>query len=241
MTGGGLQMLTDFAMQGSPERAAGGAALLNATQGFMNPYAVQSNPYAGQNPYLAAMLDASNSNISDKFAKGTAVQTDAAAARSGAFGGSAYNEMTQDNAKTLGGLLASNTNNLLGKNYDQSSQLAENALNRASGAYDTTQNRALQGASIGQGQQGLDLQSIMSLIQGGQIPQKYQQDLLNAGKDFYQQGQQAPFTMSDFLRNALASASGGYGTNTQTGPGQNPLMGLLGGGAAAYGMFGGGG
>jgi hypothetical protein len=85
------------------------------------------------------------------------------------------------------------------------------------------------------------LQAIQSLISGGQIPQQYQQSLLNAAKDFYQQGQQAPFTMSDFLRNALASASGGYGTNTQTGPGQNPLMGLLGGGAAAYGMFGGGG
>jgi hypothetical protein len=43
--------------------------------------------------------------------------------------------------------------------------------------------------------------------------------------------------MSDFLRNALATASGGFGQGTQIQPGQNPLMGALGAGLLGYGMF----
>lgn len=236
MLGGGLQMLSDYALQGTPERAAGGAAILNATQGNMNPYATAMNPYAGNNPYTQQMIQNSNDLISQNFAKGTQAQTDQAAAQQGAFGGSAYKERTNDNSRTLGGLLSSNTNNLLQQQFNNSQNLAENALNRSTNAYDTSQNRALQGAQVGQGQQGLDLQSIQAMIQGGQIPMNYQQNLLNAGQNYYQQQQQAPFTMMDFLGSALSRASGGFGQGTQIGPGQNPMMGLLGAGAAGYGM-----
>jgi hypothetical protein len=240
MTGGGLQMLSNYAMNGTPERSAAGAALIQQMQGGANPYATMANPYAGDNPYLQSMLQNSNDLIAQNFAKGTAAQTDSAAARSGAFGGSAYNQMTQDNARTLAGSIAANTNNLLSNQYNQSANMAENALNRATGAYDTSQGRALQAAGTSQGQQGLDLQAIQALIAGGQVPQQYQQQLLNAAQNYYQQGQQAPFTLSDFLGGALGRASGTYGTNTQVGGGASPLAGLLGAGAAGYGLFGGG-
>ncbi len=237
MQGAGYQMLNDYMLQGTPERAAGGAAVLNATQGNMNPYATQANPYGGDNPYLRSMINNSNDAISQNFAKGTAAQTDASAAMQKGFGGSAYNEHVQDNNKTLGGLLSSNTNNLLQQQYNNSQGIAENALNRATGAYDNTQNRALQGAQIGQGQQQIDLQSILAGLQGGNGLAGYEQNILNANKGLYDERQQAPFTMSDFLRNALQGASGTGGMNTSTTPGASPWTtgaGLLSAGMGAY-------
>lgn len=241
MLGGGLQMLTDYAMQGTPERAAGGAAILNATQGNMNPYATVANPFMGGNPYLDQMINASNAKITDQYKRGVAAQTDAAAARAGAYGGSGYQEAVQHNQEQLLGSLANNTNSLLSNQYNQSANMAENALNRATGAYDNTMTRALQGAQIGQGQQGLDLGAIQAMIQGGQIPMAYQQKILDAGQNYYNQQQQAPFTLMDFLGGALSRASGGMGTQTNTVPGQSNAMGLLGavlGGAGGLGMFG---
>lgn len=238
MTAGGLQQLNEFAMNGSPERSAGGAALLNADQANMNPYATALNPYMGQSPQFQSMLDNSNDLISKNFAKGTAAQTDASAAQQGAFGGSAYNEKQNDNSRTLAGAIAANTANLQNTQFDKSAALADSALNRATGAYDNTQNRALQGAQIGIGQQGADLQAILAAISGGQIPQQNQQQLLDAAKSYYQQGQQAPFSASDYLGNLLGRASGSYGTNTQVGPGQSTGMGLLGGGIGLASLFG---
>lgn len=236
-TGAGLQMLTDYTTQGTPDQAAAQATLLQQMQGNMNPYATAANPYMGNNPYLQDMVKNSNDLISHNFATGTAANTDAAAARSGAFGGSGWQQTTADNSRTLAGSLAANTNNLLSQNYNQSSGLAENALNRATGAYDTSQGRALQGAQVSQGQQGLDLSSIQALIAGGQIPQQYQQQLLSAAQNLYTQGQQLPYTQLDAYGNALARASGSYGTNTSIGPGASIPMGLLGAGAAAYGLM----
>ncbi len=237
MFGGGLQMLTDYAMQGTPERAAGGAAVLNATQGNMNPYAQQMNPYMGENPYLQSMIGHSNDELTKAFAKGPAAQNDSAAAMSGAFGGSAYNERVQDNNKTLGGLISNNTNSLLKGQYDQSAGLAENALNRATGGYDNAQNRALTGASIGQGQQGLDLQAIMAMINGGQQGMGYQQNLLDAGRNIYDERQNMPFDMSQFLGGALGRGMTGFGQQTTQGPGQSPLSQFGGLGLLASSLF----
>jgi hypothetical protein len=228
--------MNGFALQGSPERSAGGAAIVNATQGNMNPYATAMNPYMGDNPYTQDMVKNSNDLIAQNFAKGTAAQTDASAASQKAYGGSAYNERTNDNNRTLGGLIGANTNNLLQQQFNNSQNLAENQLNRSTSAYDASQNRALQGAQVGIGQQGADLQALQANIQAAGIPMQYQQQLLNAAQNYYNQGQQAPFTMMDFLGNALTRASSGYGTNTQTGPGQSPL-GLLGAGIGAYGAL----
>jgi hypothetical protein len=235
--GGAIQQMNGFALQGSPERAAGGAAILNATQGNMNPYATAMNPYMGDNPYTQNMVKNSNDLISQNFAKGTQAQTDAAAAQSKAYGGSAYNERTNDNARTLGGLLSANTDNLLSQQFNNSQNLAENQLNRSTSAYDASQNRALQGAQVGIGQQGADLQALQANIQAAGIPMQYQQQLLNAAQNYFNQGQQLPYTQLDALGNALSRATGGFGQGTQIGPGQNVGMGLLGLGMAGYGAY----
>ncbi len=241
MTTAGLQQLSDFTQQGTPERVAGGQAIVNAAQGGMNPYAAASNPFIGQNPYLSSMIDQSNAKIADRYKSGTAAQNDASFARSGAFGGSAWQDQTSRNQQDLAGALASNTNNLLGQNYNQSAQLAESGLNRGASGWQSGVGNSLNAAQIGIGQQGADQAAIQAMVQGGQIPQQQLQQLLNAGQSYYQQGQQAPFTLSDFLGSALSRASGGQGTNTYTGSGggASPWTTAAGGAAIGAGLLGG--
>ena len=218
----GLQMATNYATQGTPERTAAGQALVSQLTGGA------TNPYIGDNPYLQSMIQRSNQLISDQYQKGTAAQTDAAFGRSGTYGGSAYNDRVSQNQQQLQGALAANTNSLLGQNYNQSAQLAESGLGRQ-----------LQAAQVAQGQQGLDAAAIQQLLAAGQIPEQYAQKLLGAAQSYYTQGQQAPFTLSDYLGSALSRASGVAGSNTQVGPGASPITGLLGGGAALYSLLGG--
>ena len=236
MTRIGLQMATDYATQGTPERTGAGQALMGAMKGQVNPYATTKNPYMGNNPYLSQMIDSSNTKITDQYKRGTAGQTDAAFARSGAFGGSAYQDQVGQNEKNLAGMLGANTNNLLGQNYQQSAQLADAGLNRATQGWQSGMNNALQGAQISQGQQGLDAASIQQLLSAGQIPQQYQQQLLNAAQQYFQQGAQIPFDMQQYFGGALSRASGNYGQ--QSSPGQSPVTGLLGLGALGLGALG---
>lgn len=220
MTGSGLQMLSSYAMDGTPERRAGGEAIVNAATG------AASNPYAGINPYLSQMIDTSNAKITDNYKRGTASQTDAQYARAGAYGGSNYNDAVSRNQQDLAGALGANTNQLLGQNYTQSAGLAENALNRQ-----------LTAAQVGQGQQNLDASAIQQMIAGGQIPEQNYQKLLDANKSLYQQNQQAPFTLMDFLGSALSRASGTGGSQTYTTPGMSPITAGLGGLGIGYGLL----
>lgn len=73
-----------------------------------------------KNPALAPGLK----SISDAYSKGTAAQTDAAAARSGAYGGSAYKELVGDNSQRFSDSL----NSFAGNIYNQERGLQNNAL-----------------------------------------------------------------------------------------------------------------
>ena len=202
MTGTGLQGLSDFAIYGSPERQAGGGALVGAATGDA------SNEFIGQNPYLMSMIDASNAKITDQYKKAIQSPNDAMMARAGAYGGSEWQDRTASNERDLAGAIGQNTNSLLNQNYTQSAALREADLNRR-----------LQAAGTGVAQQGADLSSMLAMIAGGQIPEENYNKLLAANKSIYDQQQQAPFTLSDFLGSALGRASGSGGEKTQTNSG----------------------
>src|SRR6185295_17597330 len=140
-----------------------------------------------------------NAKIAQGYQQGTSQMTDAASARNGAFGSSGWNDQVSRNQQDLLGALGSNTNNLLKGNYDQSAGLAESGLNRAASGWQAGQSNALAAGQLGLGQQAADQSAIQALIQGGQIPQNYEQNLLTAAQQNYQQGQQVPFTLSDYL------------------------------------------
>ena len=238
----GIGQLTSLATQGSPLYNTAQTNLIGTLQGdFMNPYATAANPYIGNNPYLQQMIGQSNQNITDAFSRGTAAQTDAAAARAGAYGGSGWQEAQQANQEALGRTLAQNTSGLLGQNYYNSASLAEQGLNRAASAGEQERARQLQAAGMAPGYQSADINAIQAMMGGGDQVQNYQQQLLNAAAGLFGQYQQAPWQLSDLIGSALSRASGGQGTTSQSivGPGVSPWQMLAGAGAGAYGMFGG--
>lgn len=240
----GIGQLTSGATQGTPLGNQGSTNLIGTLAGmFSDPYATAANPYIGQNPYLNAMIQKSNQDITDAYGRGTAAQTDAAFARSGAYGGSAYDQMVQQNQKTLENQLAANTNQLLGQNYYNSANLAEQALNRASGSVQQERARQLQAAGLVPSYEANDRSWIQAMMGGGDAIQQYQQQLMNAGQNLFSQFQQAPWQLSDLLGSVLSRASGASNTTTAQmfGPGTTWGQGLLGTGllgAGLYNMFG---
>lgn len=238
----GIGQLTSLATQGSPLYNTAQTNLQGTLSGdFMDPYATAANPYIGQNPYLDSMVNSSNQQIAQNFARGTAAQTDAAAAREHGYGGSGYQEAQDRNASTLGNLIGQNTNSLLGNQYNQSAQLAEQGLNRASGAVQGERGRQLQAAGLAPGYQSSDISAIQAMMGGGDQVQNWQQQLMNAGQQLFGQYQQAPWQLSDLFGGALGRASGQAGTTSTSvfGPSMSPWQGIIGGGTAAAGLLGG--
>lgn len=82
---------------------------------------------AMKNPLDNPMYAAMSARMGQDFAKGTAAQTDAAAARSGAFGSSGWSAAQADNARAYGDSLAQ----LQGQMYGQGLNAAGQAANLA--------------------------------------------------------------------------------------------------------------
>ena len=79
---GGMDMMRQQAGQTSP--------LWGQAQGLLSDTIGGQYLSPESNPYLRGMYDQAANRVSDAFSRGTAAQTDAAAARAGAFGGSAW-------------------------------------------------------------------------------------------------------------------------------------------------------
>jgi len=207
----------NLATNGSPAGNMANAQIVNqaATGGGPNPYATMANPYMGNNPYLQQMIGSSNADITNAYTNAIAPQTDAANIRSGAYGGSGYQEQTGQNQLQLARALAQNTSNLEGQNYYNSGQLAENSLNRATGAFQNQQQNALQGAGLGLQSQGMDWNAINGLNALGTQQQGNTQNDLNAQQQYFGNVVQAPFLSQNLMGNAISQATGGTGTTTQ--------------------------
>jgi hypothetical protein len=200
----GLQMTIDRATQGSPLMNASNAELTKTASGaYLDPTT---------NPAWASMAK----GITDAYSKGTAAQTDAAFARAGAFGGSAYRDQTQTNQAALGGALAGAAGNLYNDERLNQLRATQQAPQMATADYQNAQ--ALLGAGDVYRQEGQD-----------QLNQQYQQFL---------QQQQWPYQNLDVLANAIRTSMGGGGTSTTTAPNpyqSNRTAGALGGGLLGYG------
>jgi hypothetical protein len=206
----GLKMAADYGMNGSPYGNQARSLGLSTMKGdFLN-----SNPYLDQN------INDTAANMTRSFQQGTAAQTDAAAARAGAFGGSAYNQLTSQNAAGLA--------NSIG-------QMANTAR---MGNYNTE--RGYQNQAMGMAPQfsADDMNGIKSVTGAGDAYGAYTQKLLDAGKSSFDAQNNYP---QDALNRFLATLNQASGTNggqttSQSLPGQS-LLGLLGGlGAGAYGV-----
>jgi hypothetical protein len=170
------------------------------------------------NPYLQGMVNTANNNITNAYQTGTAAQTDAAAARAGAFGGSAYNQTVQGNQKTLADSLASADNGIYGQNYTNER---------------TNQLNAMQLAPQMQSMGYTDAQKILGV---GDIQRSMTQDQLNNQYSNWLAQQNQPYAGLDVLMKGLGGSVGNSGVSTQTSatPYQaSPFASMLGGIAGA--------
>lgn len=236
-----MNMLNNLAVNGTPTQGAANSMIYNtAMGGFDDPYATTLNPYSTESSYLDQVIGRANKKTLHDYNM-NAAQNDRSHAMSRTMGSEKQNLQQQDMATALGEGMQNNAVNALNQNYYGNQQIAENQLNRASGALQQERARQMQAAGMGGQQQTADLAAIQALMGGGDVQRNYQQDLLNAQASDWWNWMQSPYMQQDIMGSALTRASGGAGTtSSQVMGGMNPMqtaagLGLL--GASMYGAF----
>jgi len=224
-------MLQNLAVNGTPTGTAANSMLYNTMQGaFDNPYATTLNPYGTESAYMDQVIDRANQKTLDAF-NANQSQNQAGHALSRTMGSGKQMVQQQKMAEALGEGMQNNALTALNQNYYGNQGVAENQLNRATGAVDAERARQMQAASMGGQQQGMDLQAIQALMAGGDMQRDYSQQLLDALAGDWWNWQQSPYAQMDILGSGLTRASGGAGTTTNTVmSGMNPLQSALGAG-----------
>ena len=194
------------------------------------------NAMAGQdNPYLQNVINSTATDTTRAFQNAVMPQTDANFARSGAFGGSAWEQANADNSRQLAGQLANQIGQLRYGDFNAQRDLAENYANRQTAAYDAERGR--QQNAVGQGLQfsGLRDAQMQALLAAGGLQNQHQQAIDNAKHQQFLDRQNWPVNNLDIYRNAYATAVGGQGTTTQGNSGSGvggAISGGLGGAAS---------
>jgi hypothetical protein len=225
---------------------------------------VYSNP--GNNPYLAASVDAANSRITDAYSNVTAPTTLAQFRNAGAFGGSAQDQYTGTQQKQLAQALSDNTSGMYNSAYNTAAGIdanlqaqnasQTNAVNMANQSVGTSANNAYNSQNssnyysninaILQGLQGATSANTAAgtaagnLATGGQIQQQNSQDALNSAYQQWYNQVNAPYTQLSTLSGALSGALGsgtGVSTTSQQAGSGNSLATLLGLGATGIGAY----
>jgi hypothetical protein len=212
------QLTVDRALYGDPQLNTSRGSLMNiAGGGAMNPFM--------DNKYTNEMIANNAQNMAQGFATGTAANTSAAAARSGAFGGSAHNELATQQAAGLAKQIG-----------DMATSTRQSEIGRQGNLWNQDINNIMQASSMAPTFSNLDQQSYDALNRYGGQQQNYTQSLLNEQFGEFNRQQQHPFQMLDWYLSGLSRGSGQYGTNY--GAGSSPIAQGVGGAAALYGLLG---
>lgn len=212
------------------QRAQNGAPDLNAARGMAGSMAsgdyLNSNPWL-QNDYTNAVIGQNAQNMANAFATGTAAQNDAMFARSGAFGGSAWQQKQQSDAANL-----TNQVGQMANNYQlQRTQLGANDYN--SGLSNMLQAGQLAG-SLSQD----DWTAANALRTMGTDQQNQQQKVLDAQKGDWSAQMQYPEYALTKMGNLLSLFSG-YGTQSTSGNpyAASPVSTAIGAGLLGTGLY----
>lgn len=210
MQQGGMQMIQD--------RARNGSAVVNAGQS--NVMDTLNGNYLSQgNPYLGAAIDRASQDVTRNY-HGAVNNNDATFARSGAFGGSAWQQAQEGAQRQLATGLGDVATQMRYQDYGNERNNQMNA----------------QGMALQYGQQPyMDAQQ---LSQAGATQYGYDQQLLSDQQDVFNEKAQAPYKSLDVLANTIRGAVGGGGQVTQSAPGSNPWGQAAGGAAALAGLLG---
>lgn len=262
----GMQMAANRAMNGSSDIKAGSGALQSTLNGdylghntgtnqYMGGQPTATNAYMGDNPYLQSTIDKAAGDITRNYT-GAVNNTDATMARSGAFGGSAWQQQQEGNARQLAQSLGDSANTLRMQNYTQSAGLAENALGRGQQAWQTNANLAdtglnrnlnayqaersnqMAGIPLGLTYGNQAYTDAQKLQDAGNTQYGFNQQQLTDQQNLFNEQANAPYKSLDVLGNTIRGAVGGGSTVSQSGPGSNPYAQAAGGAAALYGLMG---
>lgn len=180
-------------------RALGGDELINA--GRQNVADTLSGRYMNANPYLDQMFGTAADRITDAYSTGTAAQTDAAFARGGNIGGSAYQQQVEANQRGLGDSLAGLAAQTYGQNYN---------MERAN---------QLQGWQAAPQYGNLAYQDASQLLNAGQILQDQGQQNRDFAYEQFQEEQNLPYKNLASMAGVFGTNLGGSSTTTQSGGG----------------------
>lgn len=206
------------------------------------------------NPYLNAAIKANMGDVTDQFNNTILNNTDATMARSGAFGGSAWQQAQQNNAKQMTESLGRVGNDMRMADYALQAQLQEADVARRLGAdqYNATLNTGIDQYNTGLNNQAYQTERDRMLAAASALPginqygyqaggaygavgaqnQQQNQAGLDAAYNQWQQQQNAPYQSLDVMGNAIRTIMGSGGTSFSTAPNpnqSNPIGGALGG------------
>lgn len=206
----GMQMVRDRAANGSSEINAGRGNLMDTLNGkFLSE----------GNPYLSAAIDRASGDVTRNY-QGAVNGNDATFARSGAFGGSAWQQAQEGAQRQLATGLGDVATQMRYQDYGNERQ---NQI----GAQQT---------ALTYGQQPYN--DAAQLQQAGGMQYGYDQQKLSDAADLFNERAQAPYKSLDVLANSIRGAVGGGGTVSQAGPGSNNYAQVAGGAAALAGLLG---
>lgn len=179
-----LGLTANRALAGSPVNNAANSELMKTLQGdYLSP---TTNP-----GFKQGLQD-----ITDAYSKGTAAQTDAAFSKAGAYGGSAYKEMTADNSRKFSDSLMKYAGDLYGAERDNQMKSMFFAPQQANQDYVDFGKLA----DVGAAREGMASNQLQEQI------------------DRYNFNQQAPAANIQSYIDLLNGAGGKYGTATVSKP-----------------------
>lgn len=206
----GMTMAADRAKNGSAEVNAGKGNLVDTLNGKY---------LSAGNPYLGAAIDRASGDVTRNYQSAVG-GNDALMARSGAFGGSAWQQAQEGAQRQLATGLTDVSTQMRMQDYGAERQ----------------NQMAAQQTALAYGQQPyLDAQQLQ---QAGATQYGYDQQLLSDKQDLFNEQAQSPYKQLDVLANSIRGAVGGGGQVSQVGPGANPWGQAAGGAAAIAGLLG---
>jgi hypothetical protein len=213
------------------DRALNGAPDLNAGRGAAT--AVANGQYFNNSPwtdpsYVNNVIGQNANTMANSAAIGQNAQDDAAFARSGAYGGSAWQQKQAQNSFALNNSIGQMANNYQLQNAQMGNQNYQQGVGQM-----------LQAGQLGGQLSQDDWTAGQNLTNIGNQNQQYTQGLLSNSQQNFQQGQQFPYQQLQTMLQMLSGASGNYGQTTANpyGGSGSTLTGLLGGAALGGGLI----
>lgn len=248
----GFDMTRDHAFGSQQLLGVGNNQLMQTASGGYSGYTPGTNSYLGKetqvgtnallgmdNPYLNKAIQSSMGDITTQFNNSVANNTDAMMARSGAFGGSAWQQAQTENANQLAQNLGRTSNDMRMTDYALQAQLQEadvarrmnasqtdlarNSALEQSGiqlgdaAYQAERARQLQATGMLPSLQQAGYQNAQALLGSGDAQQAMNQSQLDLLYNNWLQEQNYPQQQLDIMGRAIGTTMGSGGTQTTTG------------------------